>query len=183
MEVAERAHPGRKRIIGMALIAAFALVIFLVPSALGKNINPAILVSAFILASVYVALSFEFLHRTTAALVGAATIIGAIVLLGDITAQESFDFVIDAVDYNTIGLLLGMMIIVAILAESGIFQWVGIKASKASKGDLWKLLLILCTFTAVVSMFIDNVTTVLLMIPVTIAVFPPSFSRCRRLFA
>jgi Na+/H+ antiporter NhaD/arsenite permease-like protein len=64
-----------------------------------------------------------------------------------------------------------MMIIVAILAESGIFQWVGIKASKLSGGNLWKLLLILCTFTAVVSMFIDNVTTVLLMVPVTIAVF------------
>ncbi|HJS81931.1 MAG TPA: SLC13 family permease, partial [Nitrososphaera sp.] len=171
MEVAEKKRPGRKRVIGIALIVAFGLVIFLVPPALGRNISPAILVSAFILACVYVALSFEFLHRTTAALVGAAAIVGAIILLGDIQAQESFDFIVEAVDYNTIGLLLGMMIIVAILAESGIFQWVGIKASKASKGKLWKLLLILCTFTAVVSMFIDNVTTVLLMVPVTIAVF------------
>ena len=171
MEVAERARPARKRIIGIALIAAFGLAIFLVPPALGRNISPAILVSAFILASVYVALSFEFLHRTTAALIGAAAIVGAVVVLGDIPAQESFDFIVGSVDYNTIGLLLGMMIIVAILAESGIFQWVGIKASKASKGDLWKLLLVLCTFTAVVSMFIDNVTTVLLMVPVTIAVF------------
>jgi Na+/H+ antiporter NhaD/arsenite permease-like protein len=64
-----------------------------------------------------------------------------------------------------------MMIIVAILSESGIFQWVGIKATKVSGGNLWKLLLILCTFTAVVSMFIDNVTTILLMIPVTVSVF------------
>jgi Na+/H+ antiporter NhaD/arsenite permease-like protein len=171
LEVAERKRPDRKRVIGIALIGVFGLVIFLVPPALGKNISPAILVSAFILACVYVALSFEFLHRTTAALVGAVAIVAAIILLGDIPARASFDFVVEAVDYNTIGLLLGMMIIVAILAESGIFQWVGIKASKASKGDLWKLLLILCTFTAVVSMFIDNVTTVLLMVPVTIAVF------------
>lgn len=171
MEVAERGHPAKKRIIGLALIAAFGLAIFLIPSALGKSISPAILVSAFILVSVYVALSFEFLHRTTAALIGAATIVGAIIILGGIPAEESFDFIVQAVDYNTIGLLLGMMIIVAILAESGIFQWVGIKASKASRGNLWKLMLILCTFTAVVSMFIDNVTTVLLMIPVTVAVF------------
>ncbi|HEX2556867.1 MAG TPA: ArsB/NhaD family transporter, partial [Nitrososphaera sp.] len=85
--------------------------------------------------------------------------------------EESFEFIIGAIDYNTIGLLLGMMIIVAILAESGVFQWVGIKASKASKGNLWKLMIILCTFTALTSMFIDNVTTILLMVPVTVAVF------------
>jgi Na+/H+ antiporter NhaD/arsenite permease-like protein len=171
LEVVKPTRPAKKRVIGIALIAAIGLAIFAIPAALGRDISPGILVSAFILASVYVALSFEFLHRTTAALIGAATIIAAIILLGDIPAQESFDFIVGAVDYNTIGLLLGMMIIVAILAESGVFQWVGIKASKASKGNLWKLLLILCTFTAVVSMFIDNVTTILLMVPVTVAVF------------
>ena len=64
-----------------------------------------------------------------------------------------------------------MMIIVAILAESRVFQWVGIKATKMSRGNLGKLMLILCTFTAVVSMFIDNVTTILLMIPVTVSIF------------
>lgn len=171
MEVAERTHSRRKVTIGLVLMAAFAAAIFLIPPALGRNISPAILVSAFILVAVYVSLSFEFIHRTTAALIGAATIIGAIILLGDLPAQESFDFIVSSIDYNTIGLLLGMMIIVAILAESGVFQWVGIRASKASKGNLWLLLLILCTFTAVVSMFIDNVTTILLMVPVTVAVF------------
>jgi len=130
-----------------------------------------ILVSAFILVSVYVVLSFEFLHRTSVALIGAVSIIVAALVLGSIHEEESFDFIIGVIDYNTIGLLLGMMIIVAILAESGVFQWVGIKASKVSKGNLWSLMLMLCTFTAVVSMFIDNVTTVLLMVPVTIAVF------------
>ena len=130
-----------------------------------------ILVSAFILVSVYVVLSFEFLHRSSIALVGAISIIVAALALGSIHAEESFNFVVGLIDYNTIGLLLGMMIIVAILAESGVFQWVGIKASKVSKGNLWKLMLMLWTFTGVVSMFIDNVTTVLLMIPVTIAVF------------
>ena len=91
--------------------------------------------------------------------------------MDSIEPSTSFDFIIDVIDFNTIGLLLGMMIIVAILANSGVFQWVGIKATKMSKGDLWRLLLILCSFTAVVSMFIDNVTTVLLMIPVTVSVF------------
>jgi Na+/H+ antiporter NhaD/arsenite permease-like protein len=161
----------KKIAIGLGLIAAFAVILFAVPQVIGHDISPMILVSAFILVSVYVVLSFEFLHRTSVALIGAVSIIVAALVLGSIHAEESFDFIIGVIDYNTIGLLLGMMIIVAILAESGVFQWVGIKASKVSKGNLWRLMLMLCTFTAVVSMFIDNVTTVLLMVPVTIAVF------------
>lgn len=152
-------------------MAVFAALILTVPPALGLDLHPMIQVSALILTSVYIVLSFEFYHRSTIALIGAVAIIGAAIAFGTLEAEESFEFVIGTIDYNTIGLLLGMMIIVAILAESGIFQWVGIKATKVSKGNLWKLMLILCTFTAVVSMFIDNVTTVLLMVPVTIAVF------------
>ena len=172
MEVAAHPKAGPKKIaLGLGLIATFAALIFAVPPAIGQEISPIILVSAFILVTVYIVLSFEFLHRTSVALIGAVSIITAALVLGSIRAEESFEFIVSVIDYNTIGLLLGMMIIVAILAESGIFQWIGIKASKVSKGDLWKLLLILCTFTAVVSMFIDNVTTVLLMVPVTIAVF------------
>ena len=172
MEGAAQPKADPKKIaIGLGLIAAFAVLLFAVPQVIGHDISPMILVSAFILVSVYVVLSFEFLHRTSVALIGAVSIIVATLVLGSIHAEESFDFIIGVIDYNTIGLLLGMMIIVAILAESGVFQWVGIKASKVSKGNLWRLMLMLCTFTAVVSMFIDNVTTVLLMVPVTIAVF------------
>jgi len=172
LEVAAQPKAAPKKIaIGICLIAAFAVVIFTIPPALGKDIHPMILVSAFILLSVYIVLSFEFLHRSTIALIGAIAIIIAALAFGVLQAEKSFEFIVDAIDYNTIGLLLGMMIIVAILAESGVFQWIGIKASKASNGNLWKLMVILCTFTAVTSMFIDNVTTVLLMIPVTVAVF------------
>lgn len=172
MEGAAQPKADPKKIaIGLGLIAAFAVLLFAVPQVIGQDISPMILVSAFILVSVYVVLSFEFLHRTSVALIGAVSIIVVALVLGSIHAEESFDFIIGVIDYNTIGLLLGMMIIVAILAESGVFQWVGIKASKVSKGNLWRLMLMLCTFTAVVSMFIDNVTTVLLMVPVTIAVF------------
>jgi len=172
LEVAAQPKAAPKKVaIGIALIAAFAVLIFAVPPALGKNIHPMILVSAFILVSIYIVLSFEFLHRSTIALAGAIMIIIAALAFGTIQAEQSFDFIVSTIDYNTIGLLLGMMIIVAILAESGVFQWVGIRASKASKGNLWKLMVIMCTFTAVTSMFIDNVTTILLMVPVTVAVF------------
>jgi Na+/H+ antiporter NhaD/arsenite permease-like protein len=94
-----------------------------------------------------------------------------IVSTGIIEAADGFEFAINSVDFNTIGLLLGMMIIVAILAETGIFQYIGIKLSKISKGSLYTLLVLLGTFTAVSSMFIDNVTSVLLMVPVTISIF------------
>ena len=172
MEFAAQPKADPKKIgIALGLIAAFAVILFAVPLAIGLEIAPMILISAFILVSVYIVLSFEFLHRSSVALMGAISIIVAALVFGSIHAEESFEFIVGVIDYNTIGLLLGMMIIVAILAESGIFQWVGIKASKVSKGNLWTLMLILCTFTAVVSMFIDNVTTVLLMVPVTIAVF------------
>ena len=172
MEVATQPKAAPKKIAtGLGLIVAFAVLIFIVPPALGMDLHPMIQVAAVILVSVYVVLSFEFLHRSSIALIGAIAIIIAALAFGTLQAEESFEFVVSAIDYNTIGLLLGMMIIVAILAESGVFQWVGIKMSKASKGNLWKLMLMLCTFTAVTSMFIDNVTTVLLMIPVTVAVF------------
>jgi Na+/H+ antiporter NhaD/arsenite permease-like protein len=172
LEVAAQPKAAPKKIaIGIGLIAAFAVLIFTVPPALGRDIHPMILVSAFILVSVYIVLSFEFLHRSSIALIGAIAIIIAALAFGSIQAEESFEFIVGAIDYNTIGLLLGMMIIVAILGESGVFQWVGIKASKASRGNLWKLMLMLCTFTAITSMFIDNVTTILLMVPVTVAVF------------
>lgn len=172
MEFAAQPKADPKKIgIALGLIAAFAVILFAVPLAIGLDISPMILISAFILVSVYIVLSFEFLHRSSVALMGAISIIVAALVFGSIHAEESFEFIVGVIDYNTIGLLLGMMIIVAILAESGIFQWVGIKASKISKGNLWKLMLILCTFTGVASMFIDNVTTVLLIVPVTIAVF------------
>ena len=63
-----------------------------------------------------------------------------------------------------------MMIIVAILGETGIFYQVGIKRGKASNGNVWTLMLLLCTFTAVASMFVDNVTTILLIVPVTLSI-------------
>ena len=84
--------------------------------------------------------------------------------------HDSVDFVIGAIDFNTIGLLLGMMVIVGILGQTGIFQYIGIKAAKISNGNVWKLMVLLAVITAVGSAFLDNVTMVLLMVPVTISV-------------
>jgi Na+/H+ antiporter NhaD/arsenite permease-like protein len=161
----------RKAVIGLIVIATLSALALIIPFIAGWKINQALVLCGIVLLSVYIALSFELVHRAVIALFGAAIIIMIIVSTGIIGAADSFEFAINSVDFNTIGLLLGMMIIVAILAETGIFQYIGIKLSKISKGSLYKLLVLLGTFTAVSSMFIDNVTAVLLMVPVTISVF------------
>ena len=135
------------------------------------KISPFILFSSIVMVSIYVLLSFEIFHRTSIAIFGALILVIASLLVGIIPPKETLDFVIGVIDFNTIGLLLGMMIIVAILGETGVFNWVGVKAIRLSRGNLWKLMIILCVFTAITSMFVDNVTIILLMIPVTLSIF------------
>ncbi|HJU59415.1 MAG TPA: SLC13 family permease, partial [Nitrososphaeraceae archaeon] len=86
--------------------------------------------------SIYTILSFEIIHRTSIVIFGALILVIASLLAGNIHPKETLHFVIEVIDFNTIGLLLGMMIIVAILGETGIFNWVGIKAIQISKGNL-----------------------------------------------
>ena len=161
----------KKNSIGLVLILSFAILILTIPNAIGKEVSLIFAISVVVMLSVYIVLSFEMVHRTSIALLGAIVIVAAAITFEIVNAEESFEFIIDVIDFNTIGLLLGMMIIVAILGETGIFHWIAIKASKISKGNLWKLMLILCTFTAVASMLVDNVTIILLMVPVTLSVF------------
>jgi Na+/H+ antiporter NhaD/arsenite permease-like protein len=127
--------------------------------------------SSIVMISIYVILSLEIIHRTSIAIFGALILLIASMLLGIIVPKDTLHFVIEVIDFNTIGLLLGMMIIVAVLGETGIFNWIGVKALRLSKGNLWKLMLILCIFTAFTSMFVDNVTIILLMVPVTLSIF------------
>jgi Na+/H+ antiporter NhaD/arsenite permease-like protein len=163
--------PDKKPIIGFLIIAIVSICILTIPRLVGFEFNLTMALSAIVLLSVYIVLSFEMAHRTAIALFGAASVIIIGITTNLFTAEKSLEFAVSAIDFNTIGLLLGMMIIVAMLSETGIFQYIGIKISKKTKGNLWKLMLALCTFTAVVSMFIDNVTTILLMVPVTFSVF------------
>lgn len=162
----------KKVLIGVLLIVVFAVLIFSIPQLIGKkNVAPVLSISALVLISIYIILSLEIIHRGSLALLGATIIVSAAIGFGALQPEESLDFIIEeAIDFNTIGLLLGMMVIVAILGETGVFYWVGIKATNLSKGSLWKLMVLLSTFTAVASMFIDNVTTILLMVPVTLSI-------------
>ena len=76
----------------------------------------------------------------------------------------------DAIDFNTIGLLTGMMILVAVSRRSGMFEYLAVWAAKMARAEPWAILVVLQITTAVLSAALDNVTTVLLVVPVTIAI-------------
>lgn len=124
-----------------------------------------VVMGALVLVLVYVLIVFELVHRTIAALIGSFVCIGVYSVLH---ARPTFFGVISWIDFETVGLLFGMMIMVGIFSNTGFFEFSAVKAYKLSRGNLWHLTLILCTFTAVVSAFLDNVTTILLLAPVTI---------------
>ncbi|OLC58381.1 MAG: hypothetical protein AUH85_00855 [Chloroflexi bacterium 13_1_40CM_4_68_4] len=117
--------------------------------------------AAAIFVGVYVLIVTERLHRTLAALLGASLVL----LLGLLTQAEAFSA--DVVDFNVIFLLAGMMIIANILAKTGIFQWIAVEAVRRAQGRPYRLLVAMSIVTAVVSAFLDNVTTVVLLAPIT----------------
>lgn len=108
----------------------------------------------------------EKINRTIVAMGGAALMVAAGKLLGFYTEQDA----IASIDWNTIGLLLGMMIMVALLEPTGFFQYVAVSTARISKGVPWRLFVLLGAVTTVLSMFLDNVTTIVLIAPVTILI-------------
>ena len=160
----------RGLVIGMVALVVLNVMLFTLPGYVGLELTITMMATLGVLIGMYVILITEVVHRTALALFGALVMLIILFSTGVLDPHDSVDFVIGAIDFNTIGLLLGMMVIVGILGETGIFQYIGIKAAKISKGNVWKLLVLLAVITAVGSAFLDNVTMVLLMVPVTISV-------------
>jgi Na+/H+ antiporter NhaD/arsenite permease-like protein len=125
------------------------------------GLNP-MWVSTCILAVTYACIMSEKVNRAIIALVGASVMI----VVGVLDQNEA----IKGIDWNTIGLLTGMMILVSISRRSGMFQYLAIWSAKAAKAHPAGILFILQITTAVLSAFLDNVTTVLLIVPVTLAI-------------
>ena len=127
----------------------------------------AVYVGLAILIAVYVLIIFETVHRTLAAAVG-----GVVAMLAlnyyDTGATLTLAEVTTMIDWETIGLLRGMMGMVGILSNTGVFEYFAVLSYKKSGGSIWTLVVILCSVTAVLSAFLDNVTTMLLLTPVTI---------------
>lgn len=135
--------------------------------------GPAFWIATVIFILAYILISFELLHRTLAAMLGAATMLVISYTIGTLNPEYhilSYESAIHAIDMNVIFLLMGMMIIVGILKHTGVFQWSAYQCYKLAKGNVIALSIILMSFTAVASAFLDNVTTMLLLTPVSIEI-------------
>src|SRR5574338_1474903 len=128
--------------------------------------NLPIILSSLIFIISLVFIFSEKIHRSIAGIAGAVIMVG----LGKLLGFYSEEAALEAIDFNTLGLLLGMMILVAMLEPTGFFQYIAVWAARASRGKPVRLFILLGSITTVLSMFLDNVTTVVLIAPVTILI-------------
>ena len=138
-----------------------------------RTITPGFWIATIILFVVYVIIAAEWMHRALAAFLGAALVMFISYTLGTFDKKFfilSFEDAMQAIDLNVIFLLMGMMIIVGVLKKTGLFQWLAYKSYALARGNIFVLAGILMVVTAIASAFLDNVTTMLLMIPVTIEI-------------
>ena len=118
----------------------------------------------------------EYVHRTLAAWGGALLMLAVGKIYGTLDwcsghgSQDCNNNLFTAIDFNVIGLLMGMMVFAAMLEISGFFEFLAVKATKLSKGDPWMLIVYLGTFTTLISVVIDNVTAIILIAPITIKI-------------
>ncbi|MCL7454238.1 MAG: SLC13 family permease [Anaerolineae bacterium] len=140
---------------------------------LPRRITPAFWIAALIFVAMLVLIATGTLHNTLAALLG-ASLVFFVSYLGEPLMEDLFIFGFDRalqyVDWNVIFLIMGMMIVIAVVERTGIFQWLAYMAYRLSGGRLWLLLPILMIVTGVASALLDNVTTMLLMTPITIQI-------------
>lgn len=140
---------------------------------LERYIGPAFWIATIVFVVTYALISFELLHRTVAAMLGAATMLILTYTLGTINPDFhilSFERAIEAIDMNVIFLLMGMMVIIGVLKHTGVFQWCAYMSYKLARGNVMVLSIISFFFIAIASAFLDNVTAMLLYTPVLIEI-------------
>ena len=122
--------------------------------------GPDALITVIVFLAVYVFIAFEWLNKAIAALLG----VMALLILGVIDEHAAAGFI----DYETIMLLIGMMGIVAVLKKTGFFAMITVRIAQLTGGQPLRILILFCAVTAIISAFLDNVTTVLIMVPIII---------------
>ena len=137
---------------------------------LNRTTSPAFWIATLVLFMVYALIAFEVMHRTLAALLGGAILLFVTYTVGTFNKAYTiltFEDAMKAIDMNVIFLLMAMMIIVGVLKRTGVFQWIAYKAFQLARGNVYALCGALMFLTAFISAFLDNVTTMLLVFPVT----------------
>ena len=140
---------------------------------LQRHIGIAFWVATLVFGGMLFLIATERLHNTLAALAGVALLFG-VSYIGGIFSDDlfvyTFEQAIGFVDWEVIFLIMGMMMFIAVIERTGIFQWLAFWAYQISKGKLWLLLPILMLITGIASAFLDNVTTMLLMTPISVQI-------------
>lgn len=124
------------------------------------------IVALTIFATTFFFILTERIHRTVVGLFGAITMVIAGIIFDFYHPYE----ILEVIDFNTLGLLFGMMLLVSMLERTGFFQYLGIYTAKRTRGNPWYLMVALSAITAVLSMVLDNVTTIILIVPITIII-------------
>ena len=114
----------------------------------------------------FAAIMTDWVHHTIVAWIGAVAMVAAGLLMGFYSQGQA----LTAIDFNTLGLLLGMMLLMAMLGKTGAFEYLAIQAARRAAGSSWRLLMLLGGLTAIVSMFLNNLTVIILIAPVTLLV-------------
>jgi Na+/H+ antiporter NhaD/arsenite permease-like protein len=140
---------------------------------LEREITLAFWIASLVFVGMLLLIALEKLHNVLASLVGVSLVLG-VSYLGEAIFPEVFIFdflgALRYVDWNVIFLIMGMMIVIAVVEETGLFHWLAFFAYRVSRGKAWLLMAILMVITAIASAFLDNVTTMLLMTPITVQI-------------
>ncbi|MGD8584090.1 MAG: SLC13 family permease [Chloroflexota bacterium] len=138
-----------------------------------RRITPAFWIATLVFAGVLVLIATGVIHNTLAALLGMAVVLG-VSYLGEPINEGFFIFFFQSalayVDWGVIFLIMGMMMVIAVVERTGIFQWMAFMAYRVSGGRMWLLVIILMLITGIASAFLDNVTTMLLMTPISVQI-------------
>jgi Na+/H+ antiporter NhaD/arsenite permease-like protein len=140
---------------------------------LERKITPAFWIATAIFLAVLVLIATGLFHNTLATLIGVTLVFGFSylgTLLSDGLYIFDFERSLQYIDWNVIFLIMGMMIVIAVVEDTGIFQWLAFAAYRMSRGNTYILLPILMLFTGIASAFLDNVTTMLLMTPISVQI-------------
>ncbi len=127
-----------------------------------EAVSNQLILSAVIFVGAYALIIWDKIDRTIVALTGAVLMI----LLRILNQESAFGYI----DFNTIGLLVSMMLIVMVIKRTGVFEYLAVKTVKIAKGEPIKILILLALITGMLSAFLDNVTTILLILPVTLSI-------------
>ena len=160
-------------LIGLGIVGLVGGIWWLLSRPVELGHGPAFFISTGIFLLVFAAISLRWMHETAAALLGAAAVwlvhyIGGAFFpaLNIINFEESMSFV----DWNVIWLIMGMMIFMAMFSETGAINWVAFRAFRLAKGNAWLLGMALFLLTATISAFLNDVTAILLLVPLSIQI-------------